>query len=184
MCVLFAGLGRGLLHEGQTHLKLVVNQASLEEAVWLSSRLRSEDQQEVETSTGKPVEEVLLKAFDISAECFSLRFNDEPDLVALFGVAESSFGGVPWMLCTSEVTRGAIAIFREAPQWLNKWARQYGVLRNIVDLRNRLHIRWLVAAGCHFAFRSVWYNGHPFFTFTYRESKSCVIQLQSSPEPH
>lgn len=176
-------MGGGLLHEGQTHLKLEIRPASREEAIWLSPRLRPEDQQEVETATGKPVEEVLLNALSISAECFSLRFNDEPDLVALFGVAESSFGGVPWMLCTSEVTRGAIAILRETPQWLNKWARQYRVLRNIVDMRNRLHIRWLRAAGCHFSTKGTIINGTPFFHFSYREPKSCVIQVKSLPEP-
>lgn len=150
--------------------------------MWLSSRLRPEDQREVEDASGKPVREVLVKAFYMSAECYSLRFNEEPDLVALFGVAPHKDGGVPWMLCTPDVVRGAIAVLHEATCWLNQWARKYGDLCNIVDPRNVLHVRWLQAAGCWLV-EPVWINGHPFHPFIYQESTSCVIQLPSSPEP-
>jgi hypothetical protein len=142
----------------------------------------------VEIATGQSAEEVLLKAFDISTECYSLRFNNAAsDLVALFGITPAASLvariGVPWMLCTSEVSRGAIAIAREAPRWLNKWAREYGLLRNIVYLCNSLHGRWLHTAGCQFD-ELVQINGHPFLLFSYQESKQCVIQSQSSLAPH
>lgn len=154
--------------------------------MWLSSRLRSEDQREVETATGKSAEEVLLTAFDLSTECYSLRFNTDPDLVALFGITEAASitrTAVPWMLCTDAVGRGAIAIAREASSWLSRWSHKYGFLRNIVDVRNTLHIRWLQAAGCQFTYHAVWVRGHPFFYFFYQESTSCVNQQPLSASP-
>ena len=149
-------------------MKLIVKPASREEVIWLSSRLRPEDQLEVKTATGRSVEHALLNAFHIAAECYTVRFNDEPDPVALFGIAIGyPMVGVPWFLATPEVTRGSIALLREAPKWLKAWAQTYGGLHNIVDPRNDLHVRWLYDLGCRFGNHSVVINEQPFIPFFY-----------------
>jgi len=149
-------------------LKLVILPAKLEEVLWISSRLRPEDQNEVETATGKPVKDVLLKAFSLSrSECYTLRFNHEREPVAIFGVAEQDTIGVPWFLATPDVTRGALSILREAPRWLDKWLLRYpSGLVNIVDSRNALHLRWIEAIGCSFGGTNL-RNGVPFLFFYY-----------------
>jgi len=149
-------------------LKCTVKPASREEALWVSSRLRPADRREVETLTGRHPEEVLKTAYELSAECYVLRFNDEPDPVAVFGVTPGyAMMGVPWFLATPQVVRGSKAILREAPKWLNAWSQKYFKLYNIVDPRNELHVRWVVAAGCRLSGSTVEINGHPFIPFFY-----------------
>ena len=149
-------------------MKLEIRSANREEAIWLSSRLRPEDRLEVETATGKPVEEALLQSLAISAECYTIRFDNKRDPVAIFGVGprHSSFG-VPWLLATPDIARGAIAICREAPIWLERWVKQYPAgLVNIADVRNNLHLRWLIRVGCAL-WHTVKRNGHEFIFFSY-----------------
>lgn len=149
---------------------LSITPASREEALWLSSRLRPEDRQEVETANEQSAEAVVLRAFDVSTECYTIRFNAERDPVAIFGVASSGTDlGVPWLLATSEVVRGSKALLREAPKWLNAWAQRYPAgLVNVVDFRNRLHLRWVVAAGCTLYYSNpITINDHLFIPFIY-----------------
>lgn len=129
-----------------------------EEAKWLSSRLRFEDRQEVETVRGSSRID-LSDCLDISDETYSIRFSDEhgkPEKhpVVLFGVGHSpddSTQGIPWLLAADGVSRGAIALLREARYWLDAWCLKYPKgLHNIVDERNQLHVRWLRHAGCIF----------------------------------
>lgn len=149
---------------------LTVKPASLEEAIWLSSRLRPEDQREVEAATGNSPEAVLKEAFEIATECYTIRLNDEIRPVAIFGVSASytyPMTAVPWLLATPDIMRGSIALLREAPKWLTAWAQTYGMLYNIVDSRNQFHLRWLVAAGCRLGNYAVEINGHKFIPFFY-----------------
>ena len=149
-------------------MKLKIRPATLAEARWIGPRLRPEDRLEVETATGKTVEEALLQSIAISAECYTIRFNNERDPVAIFGVGprHSSFG-VPWLMATPEVTRGSLALLWEAPIWFERWIKKYpDGLINIADTRNELHLRWLTAIGC-----ALWHtikrNGHEFIYFSY-----------------
>jgi hypothetical protein len=125
---------------------IVIRPATLEDAVWLSSRLRSEDAREVETGTGRKPEEVLPESFQAAEECYTVRRVFEgklrPNPVALFGVAS---GGIVWFLGSDEVRLCALSIVREAPVWLDYMSRRYpGGLWNFADSRNSLHVRW-----CH-----------------------------------
>lgn len=123
--------------------------ATLEDATWLSSRLRSEDAQEVETSTGRKPEEVLPASFHASDECYTVRRVLDgkvlPNPVALFGVTS---GGIVWFLGSDEVRLCALSIVREAPAWLDYMSRRHpGGLWNYADSRNSLHVRWCYLTG-------------------------------------
>jgi hypothetical protein len=147
---------------------LVIRPASREEAVWLSSRLRPEDQREIETARGLPAEQVLQDAWARSREVYSIRFEEGGDPIALFGLADDTTRpglGVPWFLATNAIARGRRAVLDYARMKLSAWSQRYPAgLHNLVDARNTLHLRWLVAAGCTLG-QTVIVNKHPFVHF-------------------
>jgi hypothetical protein len=149
---------------------IVIRPATLEDAVWLSSRLRSEDAQEIETATGRSPQEILPESFGMSQECFTVRRVFEgkllPQPVALFGVAPSplvpSHAGIVWFLGTDEVRLCALSIIREAPAWLDFMSRRFSEgLFNVADSRNTLHIRWCQLTGFTLM-QAIPLNGVPF----------------------
>lgn len=158
---------------------IVIRPATLEDAIWLSSRLRSEDVQEIRTATGREPEEVLPESFRVSEECFTIRrvFEGQllPEPVALFGATphpEAGERGIVWFLGTDRVRLCALSVVREAPLWLDYLSRRYpGGLFNFVDSRNSLHMRWCQLTG--FTFGDAYdMHGVPFY---YISRPSCVI---------
>lgn len=157
---------------------LTIRPASREEAVWLSSRLRPEDRREIETASGKTAEVLLPASFDLSDEAYTIRLTTDGKLeanpVAIFGVAEHVRHpniGIPWLLSTEGIRRGALSVLREAPFWLDSWLAKYsGGLHNIVDQRNALHRRWLAYTGFTFG-ETIILHDHPFIHFhrTFKE---------------
>ena len=134
---------------------IVIRPATLEDAVWLSSRLRSDDRQEVETATGRSPQEIVPSSFRMSDECFTVRRVVEgkllPDPVALFGVApdlKAPSRGIVWFLGTDAVRLCALSVIRESGYWLNHMSRRYAEgLYNYADSRNSLHVRWCQLTG-------------------------------------
>lgn len=135
---------------------IVIRPATREDAVWLSSRLRSEDKREVETATGLSPEEVVPFSFHMSEqECYTVRRVVDGrvavDPVAIFGVTPDPTNdtlGIVWLLGTSDLRLCALSVVREAGYWLNHLARRYsGGLHNYADSRNSLHIRWSQLTG-------------------------------------
>jgi len=103
-------------------------------------------------------------------DCYTVRFNQESDPIAIFGIADQGYIGVPWFLATPDVTRGAISILREARHWMKMWLCKYpNGLVNLADTRNTLHLRWIKALGCAFGATTI-RNGVPFIFFYYQES--------------
>lgn len=149
-------------------MHLTIRPAKREEAKWLSSRLRFEDQRELETVRGA-TDIDLSTALDYSDETFTARFGPNEDPMVLFGIGHATgepHRGIPWLLAAHGVERGAIALLREARFWLDAWTPRYrDGLHNIVDARNDLHVRWLRAAGCKLD-GTVLIRGHEFIHFT------------------
>lgn len=129
---------------------IVIRPASFEDAIWLSSRLRAEDKQEIETGTGRSSQEIVPLSFALSTECYTVRraVGDKllPDPVAIFGAcpdATDPTRGIIWFLGTPDVRLCALSIVRESGYWLNHLSRPYGSgLFNYADSRNSLHLRW------------------------------------------
>ena len=66
--------------------------------------------------------------------------------VGMFGVGDTNIlagVGSPWLLGTDELPRHAIIFLRQCPYWVGQLLEGYTVLRNCVDDRNKLSIRWL-----------------------------------------
>lgn len=148
---------------------LTIRPAVRDDAVWIGQNLRDEDRREVETASGRPVEQVLLEAFYVSRQCYTIRLNlagaiDEHP-AAIFGVSDDPNTpglGVMWLLATERIRNGALAVLREAPKWLDHFNLMYTTgIHNYVDTRNSLHIRWLMLTGFTFE-EARMINGVPF----------------------
>jgi hypothetical protein len=150
------------------------------EAEWLATRLREGDRREVFASTGRPPEEVLPLAFDIAAECYTIRGSNSDDPIGIFGVGNSGLHkgtgrvGIPWMLCTDALVNDhGVALLRVSRQWVRCLGRNYDALANYVYAENDVHVRWL--QWCGFALRKlpVKYGpfDQPFYPFAMRIEK-------------
>jgi hypothetical protein len=134
---------------------ILIRPATLEDALWLSSRLRSDDRREVETATGRSPEEVVPESFQMSDECFTVRRVVDgklhPDPVALFGACPNPRTpalGVVWFLGSDAVRLCALSVIRESGYWLDHLSRRYAEgLYNYADSRNSLHVRWCQLTG-------------------------------------
>ena len=106
--------------------------------------LRQADREEVEALTGRDPREALVESVERSAAAWAALANGE--LVCLFGVVPMSLVGVtgiPWLLGSDAVTRYGRPFLRRNRAYLREMLREFPVLRNVVDARNTVSIRWL-----------------------------------------
>jgi hypothetical protein len=106
--------------------------------------LRKADRDEVEALTGRDPREALVASVERSASAWAGVADGE--LVCLFGVVPVSLVGVtgiPWLLGSEFVMRYGRPFLRRNRAWLREMLREFPVLRNVVDARNTVSIRWL-----------------------------------------
>ena len=110
----------------------------------IAANMREADRAEVWAAGHRTPREALKRAMDLSAEAW-LGYADNVPAVA-WGVAPASLlgeTGVPWLLGTEAIERHPLAFLRRCAGALDDLQRGFLVLRNLVDARNRLSIRWL-----------------------------------------
>lgn len=93
--------------------------------------------------------------------------------IGMFGVGDVNIlaeVGSPWMLGTPEIERHVMTFLRNCPYWVGQLLEGYTVLRNCVDDRNRLSIRWLKWLGFEVGERVV-FKGHLFRMFEMRSTE-------------
>jgi hypothetical protein len=128
---------------------LTVRPATEADARFIGKHLRINDAREVMTVTGQSGEPAVLTALHMSRECYSIRLskdgviNENPCVI--FGLTDSN---TVWMMTTPMIIRAPLSILRECRLWLDHWVRRDGVVQNVVDLRNHLHVRWIQLLGC------------------------------------
>ena len=116
---------------------------TLEAATEVASNLLPEDHREVLEGHGHdPVESIPLTVFN----CDSISFR-MPDgrLAGIAGVHED---GQIWMLCTPAIHEYPITFAREAKRFVD--SRTEPLLWNIVDERNKVHLKLLKFLGFKF----------------------------------
>lgn len=94
--------------------------------------------------------------------------------IAMFGVGDVNIlagVGSPWMLGTAEIERHVMIFLRHCPYWVGQLLEDYTVLRNCVDDRNRLSIRWLKWLGFTMS-EPVAFKGHLFRMFEMRADEN------------
>jgi len=115
----------------------------MEAAVEVAFNLRPEDRREVEEGHGQDPLVELVKA---AQEGTCVYFNVPNGKTA--GMAGVEKGGIVWMLCTPAIHDYPITFAREAKRYID--SRQDELLWNIVDERNKVHLKLLKFLGFKF----------------------------------
>lgn len=130
--------------------------------------LRAADREEVEALTGRDPHEVLVESVARSASAWAGLADGT--LVCLFGVVPLTpigVTGVPWLLGSDAVTRYGRPFLRRNRVYLREMLRAFPVLRNVVDARNAVAIRWLQWLGFTLGVpQPMGVRGLPFIPFT------------------
>ena len=136
-------LGRVTIHLDFINVSNYIHPITLEAATEVASNLRPDDLREVEEGHGIP--SALLPS--IMAHNPSYVYFTVPDgkTAGMAGVGEE---GDIWMLCTPEIHRYPITFAREAKRYVD--SRTEPLLWNIVDSRNKAHLRLLKFLGFKF----------------------------------
>lgn len=122
-----------------------------EDAVYLGSRLRTEDLAEIVASTGEKPVMALSRGFLASKPCWTVLYRGEPS--AMFGVVPSeNVGDVVrvgrvWFLGSDRVRLWGKSFCRFTALWLERMGQSFDVLGCVIDQRQVAHIRWLKSVG-------------------------------------
>ena len=119
-----------------------IHPITLEAAMEVASNLRSDDRREVEEGHGlDPFVMITSKAQEGSCVYFNVPNGKTA------GMAGVDPGGLIWMLTTPAIEEYPVTFAREAKRYVE---RQKGLLWNIVDKRNTVHLKLLKFLGFKF----------------------------------
>lgn len=110
----------------------------------LATHMRVPDKQEAWAAMHHSPAMAILYSLEASKN--SLTGLADGRVVCMFGVGSAtvlSLTGVPWLLATKELENHGRAFIRRNKRELLKMSRGYNLLRNYVDARNLVSIRWL-----------------------------------------
>jgi len=121
----------------------------------VAKHTRKADRDEVKAASGREPLDVLREGVDLSTESYVLR-TPEKEPAAILGVVPASIGGwgevgAIWMLGTDAIQKHRFHFHRACLPFIDSVNRRWGVLANLVDARNLLHIRWLRSLGFTFS---------------------------------
>ena len=134
----------------------------------IARRMRSADREEVFAASGKSPVQALVYSLRKSSVAYTAIIDGRPEL--MFGVGDLNILagiGAPWLLGTDAVERHHVAFLRGSRDWLDQLLRRYSILRNFVDDRNKVSIRWLQWLGFRLL-DPVDMGGHQFRLFELR----------------
>ena len=120
-----------------------IHPITLEAAVEVAFNLRPDDRREVEEGHGVDPLVELVKAAQKGSSVYFTVPNGKTA-----GMAGVDAGGQIWMLCTPAIHKYPLTFAREAKRYVE--SRQEKLLWNIVDKRNRVHIKLLRFLGFKF----------------------------------
>ena len=136
-------LGKVTIHPDFINVSKYIHPITLEAATEVASNLRPDDLREVEEGHG--IDHRFLPL--IMSQNRSYVYFTVPDgkTAGMAGVGKE---GDIWMLCTPEIHRYPITFAREAKRYVD--SREEQLLWNIVDIRNKAHLRLLRFLGFKF----------------------------------
>lgn len=135
----------------------------------IARNMRRADRDEIAAMSGKSPGAALAYSLRKSSRAWTIMAPDGRP-IGMFGVGDVNIlagVGCPWLLGTDELPRHAIVFLRNCPYWLGQLFRGYDVLRNFVDERNTLSMRWLKWLGFKFL-DQVEFRGQRFRMFEMR----------------
>ena len=120
-----------------------IHPITIEAAIEVASNLRPDDRREVEEGHGlNPLVELVLEAKNGSSVYFTVPNGKTA------GMAGVGYGGAIWMLTTPAIHEYPITFAREAKRFVD--TRTEPLLWNIVDERNKVHLKLLKFLGFKF----------------------------------
>lgn len=147
--------------------------ATVKDAIEVAKNLRDEDRQEIEGLGFTPMS---LPFFVLTSDVCVSFFDEDGTIAGVGGISpdpNNSSCGVVWLLCTPVVTRKPHTVVRAASRWLREHEKNYSILWNLADARNKFHHKLLKLLGFK-ALRQV--NTSPYF-LPYLE----IVKLCASP---
>ena len=137
--------------------------ATPDEAAYIGSNLRPADRREHSVFTTEFPERSFRRAVESGQQVYAAHVGGNP--CVLIGVHPDSGGnGRVWLMSTPDVSQAPVAVLKETRKWRDRWLRRYPKLWNIVDARNRVHVRWIETVGFRLG-DEVQVHGHPFIYF-------------------
>ena len=118
----------------------------------IAAVLRQADRDEVTALTGRDVLSVVTESFERSSVCMVALVDGRPEVI--FGAGDLSVLtrlGAPWLLGSDAIKKHRSVFLRLSRHWLEQLFERYSTLRNIVDCRNDVAIRWLRWLGFEFS---------------------------------
>ena len=110
----------------------------------IASGMRAADREEVFAASGRSPAAALAYSYRKSTYCWTALFDGRPEIMWGIGDINILTGvGAPWLLGTDAVEKNFRAFLRISNGWPAQLLRRYSVLRNFVDVRNEVSIRWL-----------------------------------------
>ena len=125
-------------------IKYEVVPATLEHALELAENIRDADRQEVWAMAHYTPEQATLCSLEASRD--AMTGLADGCVVCMFGVGPAaiiSTTGIPWLLTTDELEQHQFVFIRRSKKVIKKMLSDYSLLRNYVDERNIVAIKWL-----------------------------------------
>lgn len=125
-------------------VKLTLETPTAAHIHYVADRMRQADRDEVEAMSGRSPLDALEYSVSKSSGAWCVLFDGIP--AAIFGVGDISVltgTGAPWMLGTDEVERHFRPFLKTSISFRDQLLQRYSTLRNFVDVRNVVSIRWL-----------------------------------------
>ena len=129
-----------------------VRLANDDDCVFLSSRLREEDLNDLRVHGSEPLEALRL-SYDSSTECYTACGKDHVPF-AIFGVCDMYVDGLRlgaiWMLGSDDIIKYVRDFVQASSAWVDEFGLDRDLLFNFVHKDNKVHIRWLKKLGFSF----------------------------------
>ena len=140
-------MGRLVSHKNTEGVEIsVLRSSTLKDAGFLAANLRKEDIDEVRAQSGSSPHEGILYCYFMSKPCVTM-ISRKGKIMGLYGVVpEGGKTGRIWMLGCEEMVNDVQDkwwFLQESKRQLAKLQKSYPLLFNVVDARNKVHIKWL-----------------------------------------
>ena len=125
--------------------------ATYEHGIMLAPYLRKADKDEIKASIGCSYEKALVSSIELSDPGYTVVSQDEEPM-AVFGTApyQNRFGLI-WFMSSEKIFReNKLDFLKKTKFWVEKFFENYDILLNVLDARNKVHIRWLKWLGFEF----------------------------------
>ena len=115
-----------------------IRPATVSDALKVANNLRFEDRREIEGLGHSPL--TLVWCAETSTHAVSF-VNTEGELSGLAGIytEDNPRVGQIWMVCTPAIEKSPVTFVRQAKQWLAEVGKDYDLLWNMMDFRNKMH---------------------------------------------